>query len=346
MPNVSDRKLKLLYLLQMLWEGTDSQHALTLPQMLEGLEARGIQAERKSLYDDLETLRQFGLPIATRKTRNFEYFLSERPFSQEELALLIDAVCSAGFLSRRRAAQLVKKVAALGGKHQADALLSAAGDTQMPRLSQELQPPQPEKSPSPSGEALLRRAMERDVQVVFQTKEWSVTSRGTLKQAQKTVAVSPWRLSRQGGALHLLAYESQTKECRWFPVAELSQLELLSLPREGEQALPGPERLVLEFPSRLLGQAARFDAVLSTAVAAALYCALATLGSFTHCLTKKKSAAVIFTFYALLFLAACLVQVIPIGAVVLYLVVFWGIIPICMIVLEKAKNGENSRKRY
>ena len=98
--------------------------------------------------------------------------------------------------------------------------------------------------------------------------------------------------------------------------------------------------------SRLLGQAARFDAVLSTAVAAALYCALATLGSFTHCLTKKKSAAAIFTFYALLFLAACLVQVIPIGAVVLYLVVFWGIIPICMIVLEKAKNGENSRKRY
>ena len=87
MPNVSDRKLKLLYLLQMLWEGTDSQHALTLPQMLEGLEARGIQAERKSLYDDLETLRQFGLPIATRKTRNLEYFLSERPFSQEERAL-------------------------------------------------------------------------------------------------------------------------------------------------------------------------------------------------------------------------------------------------------------------
>ena len=98
--------------------------------------------------------------------------------------------------------------------------------------------------------------------------------------------------------------------------------------------------------SLLLGQAARFDAVLSTAVAAALYCALATLGSFTHCLTKKKSAAAIFTFYALLFLAACLVQVIPIGAVVLYLVVFWGIIPICMIVLEKAKKGENSRKRY
>ena len=98
--------------------------------------------------------------------------------------------------------------------------------------------------------------------------------------------------------------------------------------------------------SRLLGQAARFDAVLSTAVAAALYCALASLGSFTHCLTKKKSAVAIFTFYALLFLAACLVQVIPIGAVMLYLVVFWGIIPICMIVLEKAKNGENSRKRY
>ena len=108
----------------------------------------------------------------------------------------------------------------------------------------------------------------------------------------------------------------------------------------------GSGKWLLAASSRLLGQAARFDAVLSTAVAAALYCALASLGSFTHCLTKKKSAAAIFTFYALLFLAACLVQEIPIGAVVLYLVVFWGIIPICMIVLEKAKNGENSRKRY
>ena len=63
MPNVSDRKLKLLYLLQMLWEGTDSQHALTLPQMLEGLEARGIQAERKASTMTWRLSGSLGCPL-------------------------------------------------------------------------------------------------------------------------------------------------------------------------------------------------------------------------------------------------------------------------------------------
>ena len=57
MPNVSEKKLKLLYLAQMLLEKTDEGHAVTLPQMLEELESHGLHAERKSLYDDLETLR-------------------------------------------------------------------------------------------------------------------------------------------------------------------------------------------------------------------------------------------------------------------------------------------------
>ena len=60
MPNVSEKKLKLLYIAQLLLEKTDEDHAVTLPQMLEMLEAKGIPAERKSLYDDLETLRRFG----------------------------------------------------------------------------------------------------------------------------------------------------------------------------------------------------------------------------------------------------------------------------------------------
>ena len=71
MPNVSEKKLKLLYLARLLWERTDGQHAVTLSQMMEELEAKGISAERKSLYDDLETLRRFGFDIRTRKGRTF-----------------------------------------------------------------------------------------------------------------------------------------------------------------------------------------------------------------------------------------------------------------------------------
>ena len=92
MPNVSEKKLKLLYIAQLLLEKTDEDHAVTLPQMLEMLEAKGIPAERKSLYDDLETLRRFGFPIETRKSRTFAYYLSQRTFSPGDVALLAEAV--------------------------------------------------------------------------------------------------------------------------------------------------------------------------------------------------------------------------------------------------------------
>lgn len=44
------QKLKLLYLMRMLMEETDSERGLTMAQILEGLEELGISAERKSVY--------------------------------------------------------------------------------------------------------------------------------------------------------------------------------------------------------------------------------------------------------------------------------------------------------
>lgn len=54
MPNVSEKKLKLLYIAQLLLEKTDEDHAVTLPQMLEMLEAKGIPARAQ------KPLRRFG----------------------------------------------------------------------------------------------------------------------------------------------------------------------------------------------------------------------------------------------------------------------------------------------
>ena len=57
------QKLKLLYLIKIFTEDTDDQHALTLPQIVEKLGAYGISAERKTLYQDFELLRDFGFDI-------------------------------------------------------------------------------------------------------------------------------------------------------------------------------------------------------------------------------------------------------------------------------------------
>ena len=63
MPSSKNQKMKLLYLMKILLEKTDENHTLTLQQLLNELALYGIQAERKSLYTDFESLRFFGLDV-------------------------------------------------------------------------------------------------------------------------------------------------------------------------------------------------------------------------------------------------------------------------------------------
>ena len=57
MPRSANQKLKLLCLCKILWERTDEEHPLTVPELIQALEAWDIRAERKSIYDDMEALR-------------------------------------------------------------------------------------------------------------------------------------------------------------------------------------------------------------------------------------------------------------------------------------------------
>ena len=57
----ANQKLKLLYLAQILLEQTDEEHPLTVQDLIAQLAQYDIQAERKSIYDDLDALSRFGL---------------------------------------------------------------------------------------------------------------------------------------------------------------------------------------------------------------------------------------------------------------------------------------------
>ena len=94
MPRSANQKLKLLCLCKILWERTDEEHPLTVPELIQALEAWDIRAERKSIYDDMEALRTFGLDVQNRKGKAPGWFLGERPFQLAELKLLVDAVQS------------------------------------------------------------------------------------------------------------------------------------------------------------------------------------------------------------------------------------------------------------
>ena len=49
------QKRKLLVLLEILARETDEKHPLSVPQLVEKLQEHGVVAERKSVYEDLNT---------------------------------------------------------------------------------------------------------------------------------------------------------------------------------------------------------------------------------------------------------------------------------------------------
>ncbi len=116
------QKLKLLYLYKMLDEQTDAEHGLSMTQILEKLEEQGISAERKSIYNDLNVLREFGCTINTIQRMPVEYTMEKTGLDLAELTLLVDAVQSSRFLTQRTADRLVKKLSALASVHERQAL--------------------------------------------------------------------------------------------------------------------------------------------------------------------------------------------------------------------------------
>ena len=116
------QKQKLLILKDLLEQQSDESHPLSMQQILRHLEAAGIHAERKSIYDDMECLREYGLDIVQQKGRNGGYFLASRLFEAPELKLLVDAVQSSRFLTEKKSLELIGKLEGLASVHEAGQL--------------------------------------------------------------------------------------------------------------------------------------------------------------------------------------------------------------------------------
>lgn len=119
---LSHQKLKLMYLAKILTEQTDEEHTLTVNDMISELAKLGISAERKSIYDDLELLKLFGLDISSTKTRTTNYYIASRDFELSELKLLVDSVQSSKFITRKKSMELISKIEKLTSHENAKKL--------------------------------------------------------------------------------------------------------------------------------------------------------------------------------------------------------------------------------
>lgn len=114
-----NQRLKIIYLYKILFEQTDENHSITMPQIIEELKKYGVNAARKALYYDIEALRAFGVDIVLERRNNEGYRIVNRDFEIPELVLLVDAVTCSRFFTQQKARVLVRKLEGLCSNYEA-----------------------------------------------------------------------------------------------------------------------------------------------------------------------------------------------------------------------------------
>lgn len=221
-----NQKLKLLYLRDFLLE-TDAEHPLTMEEMLAMLKARQVDAERKSIYSDIESLRTYGMDIALKKLgRTAAYYLNTREYEVNDLKMLIDSVQSASFLTEKRAQRLIQKVSAQSSRYRSEL------------LQRRLEHPSRDHS---QNESLFRAidtvytAIAENLQIRFRYWHYGMDKKPVYEQDGKAFHVSPFSILFEGGRYLVLAYNPREHCFRRFRLDRVSNLAVSRAGRTGKE---------------------------------------------------------------------------------------------------------------
>lgn len=118
----SDSKSRILYIYRIWVEETDSEHQITIQQIIDRLDEIGISAYRKTVQADIEFLREFGLDVVCIRSSQNRYYINSNIFTLSELKLLVDAVEASHFITQSKSAELIGKLSDLTSSHNADKL--------------------------------------------------------------------------------------------------------------------------------------------------------------------------------------------------------------------------------
>lgn len=229
MARASAQKLKILYVLQFLYQYSDEDHPVSMKQIIEFLENRGIPAERKSVYSDIEALQLYGMDIIRGgQGDRHGYYIGNRIFETAELKILVDCVQSSKFLTGKKTEGLVRKIGRLTSVHQAK------------QLNRQMLVPNPTKTDNESiyytVDSIYRGILENR-QIRFHYFDLNIQKRRILRQNGEYYVVSPYAMRWSHENYFLIAFDPSEKTVIPFKVDKILDIEVLDKPRDGQESI-------------------------------------------------------------------------------------------------------------
>lgn len=224
MPKSTNQKQKILYILDYLRRHTDEEHCVTSAQIIDHLAANGIKAERKSIYNDIQTLCDYGFDIIHGSGPNNGYRLGKREFELPEVKLLVDLVQSSKFITTKKSRELIGKLECLVSDHNAHALQRQVVVTDRNKAANEK---------IYYNVDVIYSAIADNRRIRFHYFEWDVNKQMKLRKNGAFYEVSPWILTWDDENYYLVAFDREAGIMKHYRVDKMLDIALLETTRDG-----------------------------------------------------------------------------------------------------------------
>ncbi len=251
----NDSKLRLLYIEKMLRD-TDEAHPLTNAEMMQILaDQYGISTHRTTVPADIDILIKSGLEIEIIESKPKKYYLNDyaRTFSLPELKVLVDAVASAKFITKKKSDELIEKIVTLGTPSDAPSLkrnLWSEG-----RIRQE------ENERIYVVIDVVNQAINESKKISFQYFQYDVKKEQKLKHDGVPYKFSPYALVWNGDYYYMIGYSEKHAGTGNFRVDRIAKAPHIL----DEDAVPMPDDFdISEYTNGMLRMynSQRYDVVL------------------------------------------------------------------------------------
>ncbi len=224
----TNQKFKFTYLMKIMLEKTDDDHALTMSQIMDELEKYGVTAERKSVYADFADMEKFGVEIIKEKIgRDTFYHAGSREFELAEVKLLVDAIQSSKFITQTKSRELISKVKGFVSDYQGKTLQRQVFiDDRVKTMNESVFYNVDE----------VYTAINDNKKIRFKYYKWNIEKKLVARRNGEWFVLSPWGLTWVDENYYMIAYDEWDGKVKSYRVDKMMKISIIDEKREGQQA--------------------------------------------------------------------------------------------------------------
>ncbi|MBR4929118.1 MAG: WYL domain-containing transcriptional regulator [Oscillospiraceae bacterium] len=215
-----------LLILRLLMENSDESHPVSMDEILQMLEKEGIPANRKSVYQDIDSLTSCGYDVVTLKGARFGYYLSSRRFEPAELKLLVDSVQSSRFITTKKTSELIRKIESLASRHEgADLQRQVYVTGRVKSMNESVY----------NNVDRISTAINSNSSVTFKYFDYDTSLKKVYHQDGVYYSVSPFALIWDNENYYLLGYDEPAGMMKHFRVDKMEHISVTGRKRTGTE---------------------------------------------------------------------------------------------------------------